>query len=435
MDLQRDACPESGRLRLTVVRRSTRPLGVLACLAVLVPAGEAAAQSPEPEPLSPLQMRSGALTVTPTVRLLDVGVETNVFSDGDRAADFTATVEPQLEARIQRTHLDVRATGRAGLVYYQRFASERAFNPGLRLQAEVRRSSRLEFYGDADAGYTNGRSGPEVDARVRSFDRLLKVGTKIGSRKLQIDVNGSYSDVEVDESEDFMDVHLADTLNRVLQIGSVQVAHRMTPYTRMTFTAEALNQRFPRAPERDIDSISGTFGLELSPEAILGGTIAMGYRSANPLNDITPEFSGVIYRGGISSTVRDRLSLSVGVERDIDPSYRYDAPYYVYDLYEAGMQQVLWRRLDVGLSGSRTKLRYQPFTSGEFEGDTSETLDNLTLSVGMRMTRRNRVSGYISRWRRVDGANPYNDIQVGMMITLGRVSVSERGVFLNGPTR
>jgi hypothetical protein len=51
------------------------------------------------------------------------------------------------------------------------------------------------------------------------------------------------------------------------------------------------------------------------------------------------------------------------------------------------------------------------------------------------MTRHNRVSGYISQWRRVNGANPYKDIQVGMMVTVGRVSVSERGVFLNGPTR
>ena len=52
----------------------------------------------------------------------------------------------------------------------------------------------------------------------------------------------------------------------------------------------------------------------------------------------------------------------MGVERDIDPSYRYDAPYYVYDLYEAGMQQVL---CDGSMSGqwSRTKLRYQPFSA------------------------------------------------------------------------
>jgi hypothetical protein len=405
-------------------------------LAVLVSASQAAAQSPpEGEPPSRLQMKSGALTVTPAVRLVDVGVETNVFSEGKRASDFTTTVEPQLEARIQRTRLDVRATGRAGLVYYQEFASERAFNPGFRLQADLRRSSRLEFYGDADVGYTNGRSGPEVDARVRSFARLLKAGTRIGGHKLQLDVNGSFTDVEVDESEEFMNVHLEDTLNRTVQLGSVKLLHHLTPYTGLTFTGEGLQQRFPRAPERDIDSVSGTVGLELSPQALIGGSAAIGYRSANPLNDITPDFSGLIYRGGISSTVRDRLSLSVGVERDIDPSYRYDAPYYEYDLYEAGVQQVLWRRLDVGISGSRTKIKYHPFTSGTFEGDLRETLDNLTVSVGLRVTRHNRVSGYISQWRRGGGANPYKDIQVGMMVTVGRVAVSERGVFLNGPTR
>ncbi len=264
---------------------------------------------------------------------------------------------------------------------------------------------------------------------------MFKAGTKIGGHKTQIEVNGSYSDVEVDESEVFMGVHLADTQNRVEQLGLMQISHRLTPYTTMTFTGEGLNQRFPRSPERDVDSFSGKVGIELSQRAVLGGTAAVGYRAARPLNSLTPEFSGLIYRGGVSSTVRDRLSLSVGVERDIDPSYRYDAPYYEFDLYEAGVQQVLWRRLDVGLSGSRTKLRYHPFTSGEFEGDTNETLDNLTLSIGVRMARRNRVSGYIARWRRPDGANPYDDIQVGMMITIGHVSLSERGVFLNGPTR
>ena len=138
-------------------------------------------------------------------RLLDVGVETNVFSDGT-ARGFTATVEPQLEARIHgRTWKYGRRVG-PGCVLPE--VRERAgVQSWLRLQAESVGAHGWSFMAMPTLVIPTGDLA-QKSTRASQFGPLLKVGTKIGSHKLQIDVNGSYGDVEVDESEDFMDVHL-----------------------------------------------------------------------------------------------------------------------------------------------------------------------------------------------------------------------------------
>jgi len=57
-----------------------------------------------------------------------------------------------------------------------------------------------------------------------------------------------------------------------------------------------------------------------------------------------------------------------------------------------------------------------------------------TASVGVPM-KRFRVGWYVQRWDRVSADRPYKTMRAGLELSVGRASVSPRGVFLSGPGR
>jgi len=49
--------------------------------------------------------------------------------------------------------------------------------------------------------------------------------------------------------------------------------------------------------------------------------------------------------------------------------------------------------------------------------------------------KRFRVGWYVQRWDRVSADRPYKTMRAGLELSVGRASVSPRGVFLSGPGR
>ena len=64
---------------------------------------------PKPKPLG--QMTFGALTMTPSIALLNVGIDNNVLNtNGSTQSDLTATVSPQLKLQYKAGRLMVDST-------------------------------------------------------------------------------------------------------------------------------------------------------------------------------------------------------------------------------------------------------------------------------------------------------------------------------------
>jgi hypothetical protein len=421
--------------------RHRRSLGLLTCIAVTGWTTALAAQArpvPTPDPFG--HVRVGVVSFTPTVRLTNIGFDTNVFDltgTQRQPADFTATVEPGVETRVATPRLDARVSSTMSLVYYRKYASERAVNPRVDATVEQRMSSRLSLYGKGAFGYSKGRAGYEIDSRQRSLSHSAVAGARIGNRKLEVDLHGSYAGAAYDPDALFMNVNLSETMNQTSRGVGGGLKFRLSPYTSVTTLLDATATRFEFSADRDTNSYAGSVGLEFHPRAVLAGTATVGYRVLTPLSARTPNFSGFTPRAGLTYTLRDVLSIGVGAQRDVEHSFYSDRPYFLYTLYEASIRQALFHHLDIGASVQHTTLEYQPFVIRGLllPPLPTDVVRMVTASLGIPIVRKFRVGWYVQRWERLSIDRPYETTRVGLEISVGQVSMSPRGVFLSGPGR
>jgi hypothetical protein len=418
-------------------------VGVAAALAAVIVAAPAGAQerprlAPTPSPFG--QVRIGVLTFTPTANLTNIGIDSNVFDFSGterRSPDFTMTLEPGVETRMTTRRLDARVATTVGLVYYRKYASERAVNPRVVTTIDQRMNDSLSFYAKSDVGYTKERSGLEIDSRPRSLSHGSTVGARLGERKLEFDLHGSFGEVAYDPNARFLNVRLADTLDMATTSGGLGVKYRLSPYTAVSTVVDATATRFEYSPERDTNSYLASMNLEFHPRAMLAGTAGIGYRVMTPTTESNPDFAGFTPRVGLSYRLKDVFSAGVGIQRDVERSFYADRSHYLYTLYEASVRQALFHHLDVGGSFQYTTLDYRQFLlPGQPLNELpTEVVRMTSANIGMPIMRGFRAGAYIQRWERVSGTRPYASIRAGLELTIGQVSLSPRGVFLNGPGR
>ncbi len=383
-------------------------------------------------------MRFGAASISPTIHLTSIGVDTNVFNLSGterRPADFTATVQPRLETLVQTTGLTLRLTSLADLVYYRKYASERSVNPRIDLLAEQRLSSRLSLYGEAHPGFFKTRTGLEVDARARQFGASGLGGLRLRGRKLEMDLSGSYAQTRYANTARFLDVRLADTLDRTSKGFGATVRYRATSYTAFTIGGDQTVTRFRFSSVRDMDSNRLSAGVEFSPRAMVSGEAGFGYTIARPRDPLTPRFSGITPRVGLSWRLLDITTFSAGAHRDLEFSFQPERPYYVYVTYEGSVRQAIAHRFDVGGAVHYSILSYRSFAAaGPIRAgvDDEERLRSVMGMLGFPVTRRMRVELYGGTWKRLSDARPYRTVRSGIQVTVGKATLGERGIFVNG---
>ena len=394
--------------------------------------------TPPPHPFG--QVRVGVLSFTPLIHFTNVGFDTNVFDHAGtrrQGGDFTATVVPGVETRVTTPRLDARVSSTLSFVYYQKYASERAVNPAVDASVEERLSSRLSLYGRSGIGYFKERTGFEIDSRPRRLSHSSTAGARIGGRKLEFDLHGTYAGVSYDPDAFYLNVNLAETMNNTSHGAGGGVTFRLSPYTSVVTLLDATATRFEFATDRDTNSYAESVGLQFHPRAMISGTAGLGYRVLNPLSVRNPSFSGFTPRAGLTYTLRDVLTVGVGAQRDVETSFYSERPYFLYTLYEGSVRQVLFHRFDIGGSLQYTTIEYQQFIT---EGVTLPALDPdivrmVTVSLGMPIARKLRGGWYVQRWERMSAERPYHTTRAGFEISVGKFNMSPRGIFLSGPGR
>jgi hypothetical protein len=403
--------------------------------------GTAPFTMPAAEPHLFKALKKDAMTLTPDVQLLDVGVDTNVFDvtgTERRKPDFTATVRPEAVFQVRTRGFELQARAWAGLVYYQRYADQRSVDPGNLVAFERRFSSLWQVYGTGSLAYTRERTGFEIDARARHLQGSVMAGTRFRSHKLAFDLQGGRSVNQWDAAARYQGVALADALNRTATFARLLATYRLSPYTSATASAVVSADRFDTSPIRNTDTVRGALGAIFDPRAVVHGDAEIGYARATPRNPITPPFAGPVGSAGLEYRFHDTTSLGAGVRRDLEFSFSPTQPYYIYDLIEGSIRQALLHRLDAGVTAGWTRLEYRSFAGvpAAVPGTQDDAvLRHVDASVGLVVTKRFRVSVYAARWQRVSGTSPYISDRFGLQMAVGRANVNARGVFLNGPPR
>ncbi|HWF85965.1 MAG TPA: hypothetical protein VG222_13995, partial [Vicinamibacterales bacterium] len=120
----------------------------------------------EPDP-SKVHVQVGPLWMDPSIALTNLGVDTNVFNEPAESSpkrDFTATITPKTNAWLRLGRTWLAGSVDEGIVWYEKYASERSLNDRYQLGWHVP-LNRLTF--DIGGNYlnTHDRPGFEIDSR------------------------------------------------------------------------------------------------------------------------------------------------------------------------------------------------------------------------------------------------------------------------------
>ena len=389
-------------------------------------------------------MKLGPWTITPSMLLTNVGVDTNVLnSNGEPRSDFTATIGPVLDGLYKGPALTVEARATAGYVYYRTFQNQGGLSPTLLLATEYRLGPRITVFSNDQLLYVKDRPTVEVDTRSRRFTSDLGLGVGVGiARKIRLDLEQRFRKTEYHANAVFRDIQLRQPLNDRVTLTSATLNYQLTPYTALRAMAVIERDQYPLTPIRDGHAHEYALGVQFNPRALLAGDVRVGYRVFRSGSPLQPDYHGAIYDGRVMYTLSDSTGLMAGMHRFVVPSYDLINPYFLATQYEGGLQQRLGRRFDTGVSYTYYDLAYR--TLKTITAPPLPYGSNLerayTGSVGLLTRRWGRYALYAQRWQRrylLHDERNYDNLRFGFMITSTRwltaTSGFGRGIFLNAP--
>lgn len=350
--------------------RRSAVLIVLAALLLLArtAAAQQTGQSELPDssdPLDTAMIRVGSLGINPTILLHDVGRDDNVFNDAvDPKSDFTLTLSPKAEIlfRPRFVHLDYTAS--TDYVYYQTYASQRSTSVASSIRADFD-VAWLQPYVALEGANSSARLNEEVDARARHHQKTYGAGiaAKIATRT-SVSVGVRHADLTYDAGSTFRGSDLGTALdNRLLGI-DVTGAVDLTPFTKASVTVSREEERFTFAHDRDANLLRIAPTLSFSPQAILKGTVSVGYSRLSPLSSTLPPWGGLTARTTLGTTIVGRYELEGTLSRE--PRYSYDlvTPYYILTGGTLTLTVALVGPFDVKATGTEQVMSYRGNATG-----------------------------------------------------------------------
>lgn len=394
----------------------------LVCLFLPAPSVVSAQELSDPlaDEAETARLHIGPLAVTPGLEIRQVGVDTNVFNNGENPQrDFTAAVGPRARYWLRLGRLRLR--GDSGLVYhyFHEFSTQRSFGT----DNELRLSLPLNRFTPFVKGvYDNSRQRPdyEIDARVRTRTTILGGGVDIKPlSRTTLRLQGEEGRIKYEDDAVYFGTPLREALDRRTRLYRVAVRQRLTPLTTFVAALDRQQDRFDFQPVRDADSYRVLGGFELDPFALISGEAFVGFRSFTTLDADTPDFDGLAAIARVAYVLRS-TRFGLIAERDTAYSFEIDEPFYVVtDLVLDVTQKVTSNWDVVGRVGRQTLQYHRRGSAG-----TADRTDTVWLAgggIGRRIGRTSRI-GFDADHLRRDSPLPdraYEGWRIGASLTYG----------------
>jgi hypothetical protein len=399
------------------MRTCIAPLTLLLCLA-----GVDASAQERLDPAASARFRLGPVGFTPVIELRNVGVDSNVFNEpaaGEPQSDFTATLAPGIKSWLRVGRARLSAEQRVGLVYFQRFDSQRSVNADGLYRLEVP-LARVTPYVSHTLLYTRDRPGFEIDVRARRTESTVAAGAdvEVGSR-LSTGIAVRRGRHEYSAHETFQGAYLRELLNRDFESIELVVRHKATPLTTLVLLGESRRERFDESPVRDVDSVRIMPGVEFDQFAIISGKGFVGFRRMDFRSPDVPDFAGLVASGDLGYRLLGTTRFDLNLLRDIAYSYQVDEPYYVQTGATLSVTQVVKAGWDVVGRVGRQRLAYERRAGAVVVGDRVDGVWIVGGGAGYRFSQGLRLGINVDSYRRrSDSARrEYDGLLVGSTVT------------------
>ena len=329
----------------------------LACLLLALPT---VVEAQIVAPREAAQIEFGPLSLYPSLRIVDAGIDENVFNDpANPKEDFTFTLASRALAVLRLGLNEVMFSSGSDYVWFKDYGSERSSNATYATRFNLSASRFKPFIG-AERVRTRVRASTEIDERARRIERLVTLGSGFNlTERTALTMSAQWSKTTFDQGEQFRGARLDDALNDTVRSYSAGARYTVTPFTTFSVTGNFVEDVFPDAQFRDSKSYSLTPMVEFAPEAAIRGRLSAGYQVFAPEDPGLSDNKGVIVEGALNWSISGVTTFDVIVGRNVNYSYQDSQPYYL----QTGARLTVTQRLfgPFGLHGSvdRQHLSYR----------------------------------------------------------------------------
>jgi putative beta-barrel porin BBP2 len=394
---------------------------VLVSLFLAVPL-RLAAQVVDENPGDHARFRWGGLRFTPGIAVTDVGIDNNVFNDAaHQASDTTAALGPAINIWTSLGRLRIAEKSSGQYLFFKEFDNQRSWNTSNELRLDLP-LSRIKPFVAGSYVNTRQRPGFEIDSRARASTEIATIGTELRvSGKTTLVLSGTRTTMAFDQDETFFGTALAEALNRHSDTELLQVRYGLTPLTTFVLNGEASQDRFAHDSLRNADSISVRPGFEFKPFALIAGTVSVGFRHFNVLNDSIQDYQGLVAAVDARYTLTTSTQLTATVNRDIAFSYEEKLPYYTLTNAGLTVRQRISTAWDLVVRGASQTAAYRGLTAQSFEKPRTDHGAIFGLGVGYLVNETFRIGVDVNYFTRRSplSVHSYDGLRVGASVSYG----------------
>ena len=383
------------------------------------------AQAGDGGPDSNVRVRIGPLMMNPALAISNIGIDRNVFNDPPGKIpkqDFTVTVTPTTDFWLHLGPTWVTASLNESINWYQKYASERTANTQYKLGWNVP-GSRMSF--KVNGAYVNARERPgfEIDTRAARKETEFTGSLDFHAlSKSYLGVTASRQQTRFADDAKYLDTNLQTSLNRIATAVGLNVRHKLTPLTSITFGATRSNDHFEFSPERDANSTSVQTSLAFDPAALMKGGLSFGYTDFQPLAGDLPEFRGFTGSVNLTYVLLGSTRFAVSGSRGVQYSYDVNQPYYVQSGVGGSVAQQIFGPFDVQLRADAQFLAYRDRIGAVVKvADRTDRVTTYGIGVGFHMGKDLRLAFNVDKANRdtqvVD--HEYDNFKFGTALTYG----------------
>jgi len=315
----------------------------------------------EPDPAK-VRIRLGPLWVNPTIALMNIGIDNNVFNEPEDLhpkRDFTFTLTPAADLWLRMGRSWVVGRINEDLTWYQTYTSERNGSTGYSLGWSVP-LARLGVKVEAARRNARDRPGFEIDARSDRAE--TRYGGLVELRMLSktfIGVTGRRQRIDYDKDAIFLNSNLAFELNHTTTGGGLSLRHQLTPLTSISVTAIKSEDAFEFSPLRDSTSTSIAGNVTFDRFALIRGGASVGYTDFHMQQPGIADYQGVTAAVNLAYTLMGATRFEFDLGRDVQYSYDVNQPYYLQTRVAGSVMQQIYGPLDAVVRGSFATLAYR----------------------------------------------------------------------------
>jgi len=333
----------------------------------------------------------GPMRVAPGLTVREIGWDSNVFLEPPEespAEDFVAAGTPDISVYARLRLLRISAYAGSDLTYYHENKSERSVGYVYRGRFDFLLSRMRPFVGGGQL-QTRAQPNGEVTVRADRQEEELSGGLVFDISPHALVYGSSvWSQTEYQNAFE-SGVDLSRALNRQRDEYQAGFKTDLTPLLSMQLYGSYADDTFKYEPLRNATSTGGSATFRFASDAVVTGSVTLGYRDLESVDPLTKPFKGFTGNAALAYPFLEVGRITFTANRATEYSFDSGEAYYVENTLSLAYTHRLFSEVDAQVRGSKSIFDYSNRLDSPSHKDTLAAAGG---SLGYNLRNRTRIA-------------------------------------------